>query len=92
MEYPTGSCKFNYESAKFEAIEPPPVPAVLQLTQQLGQALPPLPPGVASPYFERPCADTLTAPAPTGTVPSTMPAMPPIPATPAYPSGAGGNN
>jgi len=54
VEYPSGSGKFTYENARFEAIEPPPLPAVMQLMQQLNQAIQPLPTGVSSPYYERP--------------------------------------
>jgi hypothetical protein len=56
VEYPSGSGKFTYENARFEAIEPPPLPAVMQLMQQLNQAIQPLPTGVSSPYYERPAA------------------------------------
>ena len=60
VEYPSGSGKFTYESAKMEAIEPPPIPAIMQMIQQLNQAIPPLPVGV-NPYFERPAEATTTA-------------------------------
>jgi len=53
VEYPSGSGKFTYENAKMEAIEPPPVPAILQEIQRLDSLFPPLPAG-ASPYFDRP--------------------------------------
>lgn len=60
VEYPSGSGKFTYESAKMEAIEPPPIPAIMQMIQQLNQAIPPLPAGV-TPYFDRPAEATSTA-------------------------------
>lgn len=52
LEYPTGSGKLTYEGARFEAIEPPPVPQLKQLIQQLDQTIPALPPG-ALPYFDK---------------------------------------
>jgi hypothetical protein len=61
VEYPSGSGKFTYESAKMEAIEPPPIPAIMQMIQQLNQAVPPLPAGQTSPYFDRPAEATTTA-------------------------------
>ena len=53
VEYPSGRGKFTYENAKMEAIEPPPVPAILQEIQRLDSLFPPLPAG-ATPYFDRP--------------------------------------
>ena len=53
VEYPSGSGKFTYENAKMEAIEPPPVPAIMQEIQHLDSLFPALPPGV-TPYFDRP--------------------------------------
>lgn len=53
VEYPSGSTKFTYEGAKFEAIEPPPAPQLQQLIQQLNQTIPPLPVGTTSPYFDK---------------------------------------
>jgi len=53
VEYPSGSGKFTYENAKMEAIEAPPVPAILQEMQRLDSLFPPLPTG-ATPYFDRP--------------------------------------
>jgi hypothetical protein len=62
VEYPSGSGKFTYENAKFEAIETPPAPQyqpqIQQMTQQLNQAIPPLPAGSISPYFDKPQAST----------------------------------
>lgn len=59
VEYPSGSGKFTYENARFEAIEAPPLPPIMQMIQQLNQAIPPLPAGQASPYYDQPA----TAPA-----------------------------
>jgi hypothetical protein len=53
VEYPSGSGKFTYENAKMEAIEPPPVPAIMQEIQHLDSLFPALPAGV-TPYFDRP--------------------------------------
>jgi von Willebrand factor type A domain len=53
VEYPSGSGKFTYENAKMEAIEPPPVPAIMQEMQRMDSLFPPLPAG-ATPYFDRP--------------------------------------
>ena len=53
VEYPSGSGKFTYENAKMEALEPPPIPAILQEMQRLESLFPPLPAG-AIPYFDRP--------------------------------------
>jgi hypothetical protein len=64
LEYPTGSGKFTYEGAKFEAIEPPPAPQLQQLIQQLNQTIPALPVGVATPYFDKPQAPAYGAPNP----------------------------
>jgi hypothetical protein len=56
VEYPSGSGKFSYENARFEAIEAPPLPQVMQMIQQLNQAIPPLPTGQTSPYYDQPAA------------------------------------
>ncbi|MDD5320732.1 MAG: hypothetical protein PHD43_09015 [Methylococcales bacterium] len=53
VEYPSGSGKFTYENAKMEAIEAPPVPAIMQEMQRMDSLFPPLPAG-AAPYFDRP--------------------------------------
>jgi hypothetical protein len=53
VEYPSGSGKFSYENAKMEAIDPPPVPTIMQLMQEMTAAMPPLPEG-ATPYFDKP--------------------------------------
>jgi hypothetical protein len=55
VEYPSGSGKFSYQNAKMEAIEPPPVPTLMQLVQQLDAAFPPLKEGM-TPYFDKPAA------------------------------------
>ncbi|MGK2959447.1 MAG: vWA domain-containing protein [Acidimicrobiales bacterium] len=52
VEYPSGSGKFTYDNAKFEAIEPPPVPSLIQGVQQLETMFPKLPAGV-EPYFSK---------------------------------------
>lgn len=53
VEYPSGSGKFTYQNAKMEAIEPPPVPAIMQEMQRLDSLVTPLPEG-GTPYFDRP--------------------------------------
>ncbi len=55
VEYPSGSGKFSYQNAKMEAIEPPPVPAVMQMMQEMNAAMPPLANGM-TPYFDKPSA------------------------------------
>lgn len=49
VEYPSGSGKYTYENARFEAIEPPPVGEIPQLLGQLDRRIPALPDG--NPYF-----------------------------------------
>lgn len=63
VEYPSGSGQFTYENAKMEAIEPPPVPIIMQEMQRLDSLVTPLPEG-GTPYFDRPAeaSDTKTAP------------------------------
>jgi hypothetical protein len=58
VEYPSGSGKFTYENAKMEAIEPPPVPALLEEIKRLDSLFPPLPASV-TPYFDRPAEATV---------------------------------
>ncbi len=53
VEYPSGSGKFTYENARMEAIEPPPVPAIIKQTQEMEAYIPPLPAGM-NPYFDKP--------------------------------------
>ena len=60
VEYPSGSGKFTYENAKMEAIEPPPVPVIMQELQNLNTLFPSLPVGT-TPYFDRP-AETAGSP------------------------------
>lgn len=50
VEYPARSGKYIYESAKFEAIEPPPVQAITDQLTKLNKYLPALPD--ADPYFD----------------------------------------
>ncbi len=77
VEYPSGSGKFTYENAKFEAIEPPPAPQLRQVLQQLGQTIPPLPAGSASPYFDKPANTPIPdAPASPSPFPATGGGMP----------------
>jgi hypothetical protein len=49
VEYPSGSGKYTYESARFEAIESPPISEVQQMIAQLDQRLPK--PTDGNPYF-----------------------------------------
>ena len=53
VEYPSGSGKYTYGNGTFEAMEPPPVPALMQGIQQLNQAMPASPTG---PFFDKPGA------------------------------------
>jgi Mg-chelatase subunit ChlD len=53
VEYPSGSGKYTYDSARFEALEAPPVPAIIQKWDSLDAALPELPIG-KEPYYDRP--------------------------------------
>jgi Mg-chelatase subunit ChlD len=50
VEYPSRSGKMTYEGAKFEALEPPPVPAIKEKLEKLGKYIPPLPDG--NPYMD----------------------------------------
>jgi Mg-chelatase subunit ChlD len=52
IDYPARSGKYIYQSGKFEAIDPPPVPALLEQIDLLSKYLPALPDGV-KPYFQR---------------------------------------
>ncbi len=52
LEYPSRSGKMTYQSADFEALEPPPVERILAAQNQLAQALTPLPD--ANPYLSNP--------------------------------------
>jgi len=51
VEYPSGSGKYRYDSARFEAIEPPPIAALQQYIKDLEKQMPASPTG---PYFEKP--------------------------------------
>ncbi|GMV95448.1 MAG: hypothetical protein AMXMBFR82_52260 [Candidatus Hydrogenedentota bacterium] len=52
LEYPTGSGKMTYQSAEFEAVEPPPIDKVLEAQNQFAERLKPLPDG--NPYLSNP--------------------------------------
>lgn len=54
VEYPSGSGKYVYDDTSFEAIQPPPVPAIDAEIAKLSQKIPALPDG--NPYWERPSA------------------------------------
>lgn len=54
VEYPSGSGKYTYENARFEAIEPPPVEALKAITDDLSKNIPALPDG--NPYFDKAAA------------------------------------
>lgn len=56
VEYPSGSGKFTYENAKMEAIEAPPVPAILEEIKHLDSLM--TPPEGGTPYFDRPAEAT----------------------------------
>ena len=50
VEYPSGSKQITYDSSQFEAIEPPPVPEIVNAINILNQKIPASPDG---PYFSR---------------------------------------
>lgn len=52
LEYPTGSGKMTYQSAEFEAVEPPPMDKVLDAQNKIAEHLKPLPDG--NPYLVNP--------------------------------------
>lgn len=52
LEYPSRSGKMTYQSADFEAIEPPPVPQILEAQGKIAQQLQQLPDG--NPYLANP--------------------------------------
>lgn len=54
VEYPSGSGKYVFDDASFEAIQPPPVPELMEQMEKLSQKIPLLPDG--NPYFESPQA------------------------------------
>ncbi len=53
IEYPSGSGKYTYDSARFEAIEPPPAPLIMRWIAELNNVIPALSEG-ESPFFDRP--------------------------------------
>jgi hypothetical protein len=52
LEYPSRSGKMTYQSADFEAIEPPPVQKILDAQAKVSQMLQALPDG--NPYMQNP--------------------------------------
>lgn len=54
IEYPSGSGQITYASTRFEAIQPPPIPALAEQIATLEQRIPPLPD--ADPYLTAPVA------------------------------------
>ena len=50
VEYPSGSGKYTYENAKFEAISPPPIGPIPTLIQKLSKKIKKLPEG-QDPYY-----------------------------------------
>lgn len=54
VEYPSGSGKYVYDDASFEAIQPPPVPELMEQMEKLSQKIPLLQDG--NPYFDSPQA------------------------------------
>jgi len=67
VEYPSGSGKYVYDDGTFEAIEPPPIPALLEQRGKLAQRIPALPDG--NPWFDQPIMPTapaVPAPVPAG--------------------------
>lgn len=65
LEYPSRSGKMTYQSAEFEAIEPPPVERILTMQNQFAQYLKPLPdsnPYLTNPHLAQP-AESVAAPA-----------------------------
>ena len=67
VEYPSGSGKYVYDDGTFEAIEPPPIPTLLEQRGKLAQRIPALPDG--NPWFDQPIMPTapaVPAPVPAG--------------------------
>jgi Mg-chelatase subunit ChlD len=54
VEYPSGSGKYVFDDASFEAIQPPPVPELMEQMEKLSQKIPLLPDG--NPFFDAPQA------------------------------------
>lgn len=75
VEYPSRSGKMTYQSAKLEAIEPPPVQKLIEERAKLEAVLRPLPDG--NPYFAGPAG-----------VPAAAPGAPAAPQQPAAPAPA----
>lgn len=59
IEYPSKSGRFTFESSKFEAVEPPPVPALLERIKGIGEIIKPAPGN--DPYLTRPDAAAAAA-------------------------------
>jgi len=60
IEYPTGSGKMLYDSARFEALEPPPASAIAEQIAALSQAIRPLPD--QNPFLQKGAASTAAKP------------------------------
>ncbi len=52
VEYPSGSGKYTYDNAKFEALQAPPLPAIIQKWDEIAAVLPELPAGT-EPYYDK---------------------------------------
>ncbi|GAB0147390.1 hypothetical protein McPS_01300 [Marichromatium sp. PS1] len=61
VEYPSGSGKYVYDDTSFEAIQPPPIPAIRSAITKFEQAIPKLPAG-QTPYWDDPAAAPEAAP------------------------------
>ncbi|AHF04808.1 von Willebrand factor A [Marichromatium purpuratum 984] len=61
VEYPSGSGKYVYDDTSFEAIQPPPIPAIRSAITKFEQAIPKLPAG-QTPYWDDPTATPEAAP------------------------------
>jgi len=59
LEYPSRSGKMTYQSAEFEAIEPPPVQKVLEAQDRVAKIIPPLKDG--NPYMQNPHVSAMPA-------------------------------
>jgi hypothetical protein len=65
VEYPSGSGKYVYDDGSFEAIEPPPIPALMEQQGKLAQRIPAPPDG--NPWFDQAAMPApLAPPAPAG--------------------------
>lgn len=65
VEYPSGSGKYVYDDAEFEAIQPPPVPQINDAIMKLSEKIPERPDG---PYYPAP-GKSSAAPVPPATMP-----------------------